>query len=100
MQYREPLPPDCPPTSAQKITEPTVRYRLLETTTPRPEDFDSYVGRNGHVNQRTRRGTCEQSGVSLFTSSETALNIMKSRLNRNHRWLAIGELTIPAGYAN
>ena len=28
MQYREPLPPDCPPASAQEITEPTVRYRL------------------------------------------------------------------------
>ena len=97
MQYREPLPPDCPPTRAQEITERTVRYRLLETTTPRPEDFDSYVRRNGHVNQRTRRTPCEQNGVSLFTSLETPLNMMKSRLNRNHRWLAIGELTIPAG---
>ena len=30
MQYREPLPPDCPPLTAQGITEQTVRYRLLE----------------------------------------------------------------------
>ena len=97
MQYREPLPPDCPPTSAQEITERTVRYRLLENATPRPEDFDSYVRRNGHVNQRTRRTPCEQNGVSLFVSLETPSNMMKSRLNRNNRWLAIGELTIPVG---
>ena len=100
MQYREPLPPDCPPTSAQEITVRTVRYRLLETATPRPEDFDSYVRRNGHVNRRTRRTPCEQNGVSLFASSETARDMMKSRLNRNRRWLAVGELTIPGEQAN
>ena len=97
MQYREPLPPDCPPTSAQEITEQTVRYRLLETTTPRAEDFDSYVKRNGQINMRTRRTPCEQNGVSLFASAETAQNMMKSHLNRNQRWLAIGELSILAG---
>ena len=43
MQYRESLPPDCPPPSAQDITEQTVRYRLLKTTTPEQDDFDSYV---------------------------------------------------------
>ncbi len=97
MQYREPLPPDCPPLIAQDITERTVRYRLLENATPKPEDFDSYVKRNGRVNRRIRRTTCEQNGVSLFASPEAALRMMNSGLNKNRRWQAVGELTILAG---
>ena len=97
MQYREPLPPDCPPPSAQDITEQTVRYRLLETTTPRPEDFDSYVRRNGQINRRTHRTPCEQNGVSLFASLKAARSLMASNLNKDCRWQATGELTIPAG---
>jgi len=97
MQYREPLPPDCPPPSARTITEQTVRYRLLEGMTPTERDFDSYVKRNGRVNQRTRRTPCEQNGVSLFESLEAARKLMASDLNKDRRWQAIGELTIPAG---
>ncbi len=102
MQYRELLPPDCPPPRAQDITEQTVRYRLLEGTTPTQRDFDSYVKRNGHVNQRSRRTPCEQSGVSLWTSLEAVQGVMTGRPNRRRRnnpprWQAIGELTIAAG---
>ena len=97
MQYRETLPPDCPPPSAQGIMALTVRYRLLETTTPRQEDFDSYVKRQGGANRQIGRTPCEQNGVSLFVSSEFASNLMTSYFNRNRRWQAIGELTLPAG---
>ncbi len=102
MEYREALPPDCPPPSAQDITEQTVRYRLLETTAPRPEDFDSYVKRNGEVNERSRRTACEQNGVSLWTSREAVQGVMTGRPNRRRqnnapRWQAVGELTISAG---
>ena len=79
MQYREALPLDCPPPTAQDITERTVRYRLLETTAPRPEDFDSYVKKNGEVNQRSRRTPCEQNGVSLWTSLEAVQVMMTGR---------------------
>ena len=48
MQYREPLPQDCPPPSAQDITEQTVRYRLLKGMIPTQRDFDSYVKINGN----------------------------------------------------
>lgn len=97
MRYRETLPPDCPPPSAYSITEQTVRYRLLETTTPRPEDFDSYVKLHGSPNLRAPRTPCEQNGLSLFASLEAALDLMNGRANRNRRWQSIGELTIPAG---
>ena len=85
MQYREPLPPDCPPPSAQGITEQTTRYRLLETTIPRPVDFDSYVRRNGRINRQIRRTPCEQSGVSLFVSLGAVQALLTGSLNQNRR---------------
>lgn len=102
MEYRETLPPDCPPPSALSITEQTVRYRLLEGTTPTQRDFDSYVKRNVEVNRRSRRTPCEQNGVSLWTSLEAVQGVMTGRPNRRRRnteprWQAIGELTISAG---
>ena len=74
-----------------------MRYRLLEGITQTQRDFDSYVKRNGRVNRRTRRTPCEQNGVSLFASLEAARNLMASDLNKDRRWQAAGELTIPAG---
>ena len=43
LQYREELPPDCPPESAREITEATTRYRLLRNPIPAESDFDSYA---------------------------------------------------------
>ena len=102
MQYRESLPPDCPPPSAQDITEQTVRYRLLKATTPEQDDFDSYAKEHGGPNPEIPRTPCEQSGVSLWTSLEDAQSLMlgnpnRRRRNRTSRWLAIGELTLSDG---
>ena len=98
MKYRETLPPDCPLASARGIMEPTVRYRLLETAIARPEDFDSYVKRNGQANPRIRRTPCEQSGVSLYATYAAAQRELKGRYNtRGRRWQSIGELTLSSG---
>ena len=99
MQYREPLPPDCPPPGASAIMERTVRYRLLETTTPQLVDFDSYVKRKGGVNRRIPRTPCEQSGLSLYaTYSAARRELGKGRYNkRGRRWQSIGELTLSPG---
>ena len=94
MQYRETLPPDCPPASARGIMEPTVRYRLLETAIARPEDFDSYVKRNGQANPRIRRTPCEPAGVSLFVALEVVQAMLTGSLNQNRCWPSIGELTL------
>ena len=97
MQYREPLPPDCPPPGASAIMERTVRYWLLETTIPRPVDFDSYAQRNGRINRQIRRTPCEQSGVSRFVSLGAVPALLTGSLNQNRRWQSIGELTLSPG---
>lgn len=97
MQYRETLPPDCPPASAQGIIEPRVRYRLLETTAAHPEDFDSYAKRSGGIKWRLRRTPCEQSGVSLFVALEMVQAMLTGALNHNRRCQSVGELTLPPG---
>ena len=60
MQYREPLPPDCPPPGASAIMERTVRYRMLEVATPQPGDFESFVKKRGRPNPKSDRTLCEQ----------------------------------------
>ena len=96
MQYREPLPPDCPPPGASAIMKQTVRYRLLETATPRPEDFDSYVKRTGRANRH--RTLCEQSGLSLYATYAAAQRELKGKYSRRgRRWQSIGVLTLSSG---
>ena len=97
MQFREELPPDCPPESATEITEPITRYRLLRNPTPEEADFDSYARQRGSPNPRLRRTACEQHGISLMTSLQEARNLLGSHYNRDRRWQAIGMLTIPPG---
>ncbi len=102
MQYRESLPPDCPPLTALDITERIVRYRLLKTSAPQQDDFDSYVKDHGGPNPEIPRTPCEQRGVSLWASLEAAQGLMlgtpnRKRRSRTPRWQSIGELTIPAG---
>lgn len=97
MQYREPLPPDCPPASAYDIVEPIVLYQMLETTIPQPEDFDSFVKRTGRIIGGSRRTPCEQHGVSLCVTLEVAQAMLAGSLNRKLRWQSIGELTLATG---
>ena len=97
MQYREELPPDCPPESATEIMELTTRYRMLRNPTAEEADFDSYAYRRGSHNPRLRRTACEQHGISLMTSLQAARNLMESPYNRDGRWQAIGVLTLPPG---
>ena len=97
MQYREPLPSDCPPSGAREITEQVVRYRLLMKSSPAQEDFDSYVKIKGGPNPKVRRTPCEQNGLSLYTSLPAAQKQMTGHFNKDGRWQSIGELTIRAG---
>ena len=93
MEYREELPPGCPPESAREITEATIRYRLLRNPSAEEADFDSYARQRGAPNPRLRRTPCEQHGISLTTSLPAARNLLDSHYNRDQRWQAVGMLS-------
>lgn len=94
MEYREELPPDCPPQSASEIVTPTVRYRLLTGTTPEERDFDSYIKIKGTSLRSTRRTLCDQHGVSLWIDERSARRLFESAANEYGRWQGIARLTI------
>ena len=97
MEYREPLPPECPPSTARQIDEPTIRYRLLEDINPTETDFDSYVKKKGGPNPSISRDLCHQTGISLFISLKAAQDMMNGHYNKKGRWRHIGEVTIQPG---
>ena len=55
MNYREPLPTECPPADAQEIKEPLEVFRAVRGLPPTENDFDS---------QRKEKPTAKFSGVS------------------------------------
>ena len=71
MNYREPLPDDCPPDDAEEITAPRVVYRLVRNNPPTDDDFRS---------QRAERpdrvfrdvNECQARGMSVFASLSAA----------------------------
>ena len=97
MEYREPLPPECPPDTAQQVDAPTIRYRLLENAEPTEADFDSYVKRKGGSNPTINRAPCHQNGLSVLTTLKAAEDKIKAPYNKKARWTQIGELTIQPG---
>lgn len=75
--YRESLPPDCPPATAEKIV--TVRYvfRLVRTTPPTELDFRSY--RAEHP-ERVVHGVseCQTRGLSVYGERRDAERLLRS----------------------
>ena len=101
MIFREPLPPDCPPSHAQDILEPILRYRLLADAIPAQSDFDSWTQQHAGSGIMLEVDPCVQSGVSVFTTVEAARRRLNSPGNRQkngkRRWNHIGVVTIEAG---
>lgn len=79
MPYREPLPENCPPETAEEITEPRIVYRLVRNDPPTDDDFRSQRAANPHL---ARRGMteCQARGLSVFVSYADA-----ERRSRNGR---------------
>ena len=75
MNYREPLPEDCPPDGAEEITTPRIVYPLVRSNPPTDDDFRSQRAENPH--RVFRRVTeCQTRGVSVRTDLEEAIELM------------------------
>ena len=71
MNYREPLPEDCPPDDAEEITAHRAVYRLVRNKPPTDGDFRSQRAENPH--RVFRRVTeCQSRGMSVFADHRDA----------------------------
>lgn len=71
MTYREPLPEDCPPDEAEKISSPRVVYHLVRNIPPSDDDFRSQrAERPDHVFRDVTE--CRARGLSVFASRNVA----------------------------
>ena len=92
MTYRESLPDNCPPDTADEITPPRLVYRLVRNNPPTDDDFRS---------QRAQKPTaqfnvaeCRARGLSMFTDRSDA---EKQTRRRNLRNLIPCLVTLTAG---
>lgn len=96
MNFREPLPADCPPDAAEQIIEPRIVYRIVRRDPPTHKDFRSQRALNPSATY-TGITECQARGLSVFND----IRIARSLLNKgNFRDCAVCqvELTRGAGY--
>ena len=74
--YREPLPEDCPPESAEEIVGPWIVYRLVENAPPADADFDSWRVKNPGEEPRNA-SECYARGVSVYSRSRDVRRLIE-----------------------
>ena len=77
MPYREPLPDDCPPATAEEITEPRIVYRLVRNNPPTDDDFRSQRAENPQRHYKVPE--CQVRGLSVFSHYAVAVGWSNSR---------------------
>ena len=94
LEYREPLPDDCPPADAVEIVEPLIMYRLVRGNPPGRDDFRSQRAMNPGFEYEDADTECRANGVSVFVSLEI---VNRRRRRRNLRGLLICEVVLDRG---
>ena len=73
--YREPLPEDCPPDSAEEIVGPWIVYRRVWNDPPVDDDFRSQRAEN--PSKKFNVSECRARGVSVFVEREDLETLLK-----------------------
>ena len=68
--YREPLPEDCPPETAEEIDAPRIAYRLVRNNPPMDADFRSQKAEN--PGKKFEISECRARGVSVYSNRSVA----------------------------
>ena len=81
MTYRESLPDNCTPDTADEITSPRLVYRLVRNNPPTDDDFCS---QRAEQPDRVFRNIseCQARGLSVRTDLESAVDLMGLRTMR------------------
>ncbi len=75
-RYREPLPEDCPPETAEEIDAHRIVYRLVENDPPTYADFSSWRAKN--LAEQTRNASeCQARGVSVYSRSRDVRKLIE-----------------------
>ena len=81
MTYREPLPDNCPPDTAEEIITPRIVYRLVRSNPPSDDDFRSQ--RAERPDRIFRHITeCQARGLSVRNDLDSAMELMRLRSMR------------------
>ena len=72
VEYREPLPPGCPPDDAVEIVESRIVYRLVRIYPPSLDDFRSYAALNPDKKYNDSTKKCQAHGVSVYRNPRAA----------------------------
>ena len=78
LEYREPLPENCPPAEATEIRTARRFYRLVEDDAPTEGDFESWRARNPTKGLPRGMTECAARGVSIYSDRSGA----ERQLNR------------------
>jgi len=79
--WKEELPENCPPTSAESLNVDT--YRILVGETAVEEDFLTYA--KMHPENKRYQSLCEANALSSYDTRENALIAWKKALKRGKR---------------
>lgn len=93
MLYREPLPDNCPPDTAEEINAHRTVYRLVRNNPPTDDDFQS---QRAEQPERIFRDVteCQARGLSVFVSLNVAVRLSaRGRL----QGMAVCQVTLAAG---
>ncbi len=90
--YREPLPEDCPPETAEEIAGPRIVYRRVRNNPPTDDDFRSQRAEN--PSKKFNLSECQARGVSVFVEREDLEELLK---RPNFRGGQIAQVTLDNG---
>ena len=117
--YREPLPEDCPPETAEEVDAPRIVFRRVWNNPPIDDDFRSQRAENPGKEFR-RVSECRVRGLSVFVEREDLEELLKrpnfkgglvaqvaldkgagyiehtSRYSSHHTWWPLAAYDIPA----
>ena len=75
-EYRESLPPDCPPDGAREITSSAAVFRLVRTHPPTADDFRSQRAEKP-FQEFPGVSECHARGLSVFSRREDSQRALK-----------------------
>ena len=93
--YREPLPEDCPPETAEEIASPRIVFRMVRNNPPLADDFRSQRAENPGK-EFEDISECRARGVSVY-SSRAVVNRWARSLHFKRQGMLVCQVDLARG---